>query len=67
MKNDIKSFSEDLSNTFSIPKPKIEDLINIHHIQPSDVVMTLQVAEQTQQQLKLLPLIMTKTKVKVGA
>lgn len=64
VKNDIKSFTEEMAATFSIPKPKIEDLINIHQMQPSDVIMTLQVAEQVHQPIETVAANYDKNKSK---
>lgn len=64
VKNDIKTFTEDMASTFGLPVPKISDLLNIHHMQPSDVVMTLQLAQQTSQPIETVATNYDKNKSK---
>lgn len=64
VKNDIISFTNDVAATFGLPKPKIETLLNIHHMQPADVVMALEIAQITTQPIENVASVFDKNKSK---
>lgn len=64
VKNDIISFTNDVAATFGLPKPKIETLLNIHHMQPADVVMALEISQITSQPIETVATTYDKNKSK---